>query len=80
MPAKINGKTAMEAKPSTITGPVMLFPNHVCFYGVRTEVTQNLVFARFRDQTRLSSFGLNFIHEIADEFVDRKVRNLCSSS
>ena len=49
MPAKINGKTAMEAKPSTITGPVMLFPNHVCFYGMRIDVTQNSVFAGFRD-------------------------------
>ena len=78
MPAKINGKTAMEAKPSTITGPVMLFPNHVSFYGMRIDVAQNSVFARFRDQTRLSSFVLNFIHEIADEFVNRKVRNLCS--
>ena len=79
MPAKINGKTAMEAKPSTITGPVMLFPNHVCFYGMRTEVARNSVFARFRHQARLSSLVLNFIHEIADEFVDRKVRNLRTS-
>ena len=36
IPAKINGTTAMEANPSTITGPVIEIPHVASFYGMRS--------------------------------------------
>ncbi len=40
----MSGMTAIEAKPSTITGPLILYPSRASFYAVRNNGLYGLSF------------------------------------